>query len=102
MNKESIKKLIRKKGTIHQSLIAIEELSELQKAITKALRVDDGDDYVASDYKSNLHEEIADVMICIEQIKVIFNLNDGDIEAWKQAKEDRLSERYLETLEENI
>ena len=41
-------------------------------------------------------------MICIEQIKVIFNLNDGDIEAWKQAKEDRLSERYLETLEEHI
>ena len=102
MNKESIKKLIRKKGTIHQSLIAIEELSELQKAITKALRVDDGDDYVASDYKSNLHEEIADVLICIEQLKIIYNLSDEDIEAWKQAKEDRLSERYLETLEENI
>ena len=41
-------------------------------------------------------------MICIEQLKIIYNLSDEDIEAWKQAKEDRLSERYLETLEENI
>lgn len=68
-----------------QMIVAIEELSELQKELTKALRKKI--DRVA------ILEEYVDVMIMLEQIKILYELNDKDINLMKKMKLDRLRER---------
>lgn len=68
-----------------QMIVAIEELSELQKELTKALR--NKIDRVA------ILEECVDVMIMLEQIKILYELNDKDINLMKKMKLDRLRER---------
>ena len=70
---------------IAQMIVAIEELSELQKELTKALR--NKIDRVA------ILEEYVDVMIILEQIKILYKLNDKDINLMKKIKLDRLQER---------
>ena len=61
-----------------QIIVAIEEFSELTKALTKTLRGFDAKDSVA--------EEMADVEIMLGQLKVMF----GDNEEMFRAKLDRL------------
>lgn len=51
-----------------QLVVAIEELSELQKEVTKFLR--------GIGNAGNLAEETADVLICIEQIMYIFGIRE--------------------------
>ena len=68
-----------------QMIVAIEELSELQKELTKALR--NKIDRVA------ILEEYVDVTIMLEQIKILYELNDKDINLMKKMKLDRLRER---------
>lgn len=68
-----------------QMIVAIEELSELQKELTKALR--NKIDRVA------ILEEYVDVIIMLEQIKILYELNDKDINLMKKMKLDRLRER---------
>lgn len=60
----------------------MEELSELQKEISKALR-DKAD-------VNHITEEIADVEIVIEKLKKQFNIRDSNIEKWKQLKKNEL------------
>ena len=55
-------------GERNQLIVAIEELSECQKEICKILR--GGEDF------RNLAEEIADATIMLEQIQLIFSIND--------------------------
>lgn len=55
-------------GEQNQLIVAIEELSECQKEICKILRGGDG--------LRNLAEEIADAAIMLEQIQLIFSIND--------------------------
>ena len=55
-------------GEQNQLIVAIEELSECQKEICKILRGGDG--------LRNLAEEIADATIMLEQIQLIFSIND--------------------------
>ena len=43
--------------------------------------------------RENLIEEIADVMICLEQLKVIFHINEEELNCWIEAKENRLITR---------
>lgn len=79
-----------------QIVVAIEEMSEVIKALTKWLRKDiDGDDALAS-----IIEEVADATIMLEQIRIIFNINDAVCDAmdnklrrleYKMAEEDALS-----------
>ena len=54
-----------------QLIVALEELSELQKEITKNLRKKSNID--------NLIEEIADVQIIIEQLKYYFNIPEESV-----------------------
>lgn len=72
-----------------QVIVAIEELSELQKELCKSLR---NKDKINLD---NLIEEIADVEIMLEQMKIYFNLSNLKIILKKQEKIDRTKERYL-------
>lgn len=68
-----------------QIIIAIEELSELQKELCKSLR---------SNYNyGNIVEEIADVEIMLEQMKIYFEINENEIEEMKEIKLKRTKER---------
>lgn len=55
-------------GTNMQLIVALEEMSELQKEITKALRGDL--------HPMHLAEEVADATIMLEQVRQIFNINE--------------------------
>ena len=72
-----------------QFIVAIEECSELQKAITKHLRGND---------LSNVFEEVADVEIMIEQIRSLSEESNSKITEFKEKKLRRLSE-LLESIE---
>lgn len=87
MNKEKIfKALVHKFGVENQLIVAIEELSELQKELCKSLRKEEN--------KANICEEIADVEIMLEQIKLLFDIADV-VEMEKTQKIKRTAERYL-------
>lgn len=79
---EIYSKVIKKYGFEHQLIVAIEELSELQKELTKALR--------GKIRIDKLHEEIADVEIMICQLKMIYSMSE--IEIKKSEKLARLEE----------
>lgn len=68
-----------------QVIVAIEELSELQKELCKALRYN-------YNY-GNIVEEIADVEIMLEQMKIYFEINEDEIEGMKKIKINRTKER---------
>lgn len=76
-----IEKVIKKNGLDMQLTVAIEELSELQKAICKYKR---GEEH-------NIEEEIADVKIMIEQLETVFDKNK--IREWIDKKIERLDKR---------
>jgi Flp pilus assembly CpaF family ATPase len=78
--------LINKFGTKNQCIVAIEELSELQKEICKYLR--------GLGNLENLAEEIADVEIMLEQLKIIYACDSLVVEK-KDYKINRIKERYL-------
>lgn len=65
--------------------IAMEECSELIQAISKGKR--------GKLDKVNLAEEIADVLICVDWIKEIYNIEDKDVHTWLELKLSRVVER---------
>lgn len=71
-------------GDKMQMVVAVEELSECQKEICKIIR--GGEDF------SHLAEEIADTRIMLEQLSLIFNINDLVCEHM-DAKVQRLDDR---------
>ena len=75
-------------GHCHQIIKAIEEMAELQKEICKYLN-ETGIDQERMD---NISQEIADVEIMLEQLKIIFS-NQERVEDWKKLKLLRLEYR---------
>ena len=71
-------------GTDMQIIVACEEMSELQKELCKALR--------DKPRFSALAEEMADVEIMLDQLKMIF-ANGGDVAVFRRAKLERLEQR---------
>ena len=55
-------------GKANQLIVALEELSEVQKEICKVMRGQTSLDHLA--------EEIADATIMLEQVREIFSIND--------------------------
>ena len=68
-----------------QTVVAIEELSELQKELTKFLR--------GGGNKKHLTEEMADVLIMVTQLQLIYHVGDEDIREVMDYKLKRLEER---------
>lgn len=64
-----------------QSTICMEECAELIQAISKMKR--------GKDYRENLSEEIADVMISITQLRLIYGIKAEDINNWILKKQER-------------
>lgn len=86
------RKAIKKWGKELQSLMCIEEMTELMKEICKIIR----NDYkVTAEAKVKLAEEISDVEIMIEQLKLIYNIEDS-VKGWKSIKLRRLEQRLEE------
>lgn len=90
-NEESRKvvynKALSKWGEANQSVVAIEELSECQKEICKQLRGTGNMEHMA--------EEIADSIIMLEQLQMIFSI--GNLVAqYMDAKIERLDSRIGE------
>ena len=71
-------------GDRNQMIVAMEELSECQKEICKILR--GGENF------PHLAEEIADATIMLEQMRIMFNMNEQVCE-YMDKKVRRLEER---------
>lgn len=78
--------LINHYGTLNQKLIAIEEMAELQKAIVKHIRQESEENI------NSVIEEIADVQVMLEQLKMIFSCRSKTDEIM-DAKIDRQIKR---------
>lgn len=88
MRKTTLKRALDTYGVDMQQIVAMEELAELQKEISKHLRGADNLDHMA--------EEIADVKIMLEQLMMAFRLRDP-VETWVTRKMARLSDRLGES-----
>jgi NTP pyrophosphatase (non-canonical NTP hydrolase) len=82
---EIIKSAIRKNGKAMQTVVAIEEMSELQKELSKFIR--------GKGNRDNLIEEVADVLVMITQIQLMYALPDNEVERIMRLKLNRLKER---------
>ena len=72
-------------GITVQSVVCMEELAELQKEISKFIR--------GQGNWLSLREEIADVRICIDQLKMMYNISDEELEKEIRAKQYRTAKR---------
>lgn len=84
--------VLMKNGDHFQREIAIEECSELIKALCKYDRYFDDEEVDKRILRLNIIEEMADVEIMLEQLKLMFDFND-DFEKAKQMKLERLAKR---------
>lgn len=84
---------IRIHGSTMMQVIAMEELAELQKEISKAIRWEPRNktktDKEALKQKVHLAEEIADVLNCIRVVMRINGITDEDVEKMKYIKKMR-------------
>ena len=92
LQKNALVKALEKFGSISELIITVEELSELQKEVTKQLR-NEGK-------MENLVEEMAEVYIVMEYLKLIFAINAEDIKTEIAFKIDRLMSRLGEENEQ--
>lgn len=76
--------VIQEYGTHNQQLVAIEEMAELTQAIVKYER----------GVTHNIAEEIADVEIMLEQLKLMHNIGE-QVRYIKRKKKERLYKNIL-------
>lgn len=89
MTKDKIlKSAIARYGKTAQMIIAMEEMAELTKELSKFLRGAHNEDAIA--------EEIADVRIMLEQLEIMFDCA-GAAAVYKAAKVERLRKRLADT-----
>jgi len=82
--KKVFEKALNRFGAIAQIVMVFEEMSELQKALCKHLR--------GTGPRLNIAEEIADVEIMLDQMKLHFGLED-QVAYDREKKVSRLHER---------
>lgn len=78
---EKIKLLLNSKSDIENKAIIIEELSELQKEVTKDIR--------EKFNRDNFLEEMADVVIVLHMAKEIYNISENELEKAINKKMER-------------
>ena len=91
VNYYAVKKSIEHYGKDVQSTVCMEECSELIQAISKEKR--------GKSDKDHLAEEIADVIICIEMLKQIYNITEDEIYSWVITKQERTIKRIKKDLQ---
>lgn len=82
-------------GIEKQSLVAMEELAELQKAISKLVRnpEEKTKPLEFKGLRNNLIEEMADVLICMDQLIEYYQIQGIEIQDAIQAKQERQAKR---------
>ena len=85
---KTLKRAIEHYGADNQMKQAIEELAELIVAINKYTRYPD-----EIETKQHVTEEIADVLIMIDQLKIILDIQDYEINCYRDYKLHRLERR---------
>lgn len=85
-------------GIEKQSLVAMEELAELQKAISKLVRnpKENTKPLEFKGLRNNLIEEMADVLICMDQLIEFYKISQYEIQDIIQAKQKRQAKRLEE------
>lgn len=80
--------IIEANGANHQLAVAVEELVELSKELTKSIRgkID----------KMKVAEEIADVTICLLQLELMFGISKKEVDVFKKHKLERLEVFYID------
>lgn len=84
---DKVKLLLNSKSNTENKAIIIEELSELQKEITKDIR--------KKLNKEHLLEEIADVVIVLHMAKEIYNISESELDKAINKKMERNLSRLL-------
>ena len=93
IEKDLYERNIQYHGIEQETTIAMEECSELIQAISKCKR------YGCVDkHRDNLIEEIADVLIIINELQLIYDISNNDIENIKKYKMDRMDYRIKNNL----
>lgn len=94
INKETMNRY----GIERQSLVAMEELSELQKAVSKLVRnpEEKTKPLEFKGLRNNLIEEMADVIICMDQLKEYYKIKASDIQTIIDSKQARQAKRLEE------
>ena len=83
-----IKKMLNSQSVEVNKTIVIEELSELQKEVCKDLR--------GYERREEIKEEMADVYICLQMLKEIYNFSDEELEKMYERKMRRNIQRIKE------
>ena len=86
MNKDFIKALIQKYGVETQVLVAVGEMSELQKALLKNINRN-------SKNLTEVKEEMVDVSIMLEQLRYIYKISNREFSTIKKNKIERTKKR---------
>ena len=94
-DKQIIEETLERYGIERQSLVAMEELSELQKAISKLVcnPEEKTKPLEFKGLKNNLIEEMADVLICMDQLIEFYHIQRPDIQDIIRAKQERQAKR---------
>lgn len=90
---DTYKKAIKTYGEKAQKLMAIEEMSELTKEVCK--------DFRGKLDREHLIEEIADVLITLDQMLLIYEISEEEIYLMCERKMERLKER-MDTANDEI
>lgn len=85
INDEIVEKVIIHYGKENQSIVVVEECAELIQAVTKELR--------GKSWKLHVIEEMADVYICLEMLKQMYEITDSDLQEWIDFKQKRAVKR---------
>lgn len=71
--RKSYQKFLDAWGEDAQIMMAVEEMSELTKELCKYLRYKGWNENSVDAVRPNIHEEVADVLNCVEQLELIFD-----------------------------
>lgn len=85
ISKEELIQVIKNYGIHSQTIMLFEEMSELQKEVCKLYRKRGTIDHVI--------EELADVVIMLEQLQLMLNLEENKLQEIVDYKMDRLKKR---------
>lgn len=91
INKDVLEKAIKKYGVEKQLFVCMEEPAELIQAISKVERYPED-----STRMQDLIEEMADVTICLEYLKLIYNIRQEELDEWINRKVKRISKKIKE------
>lgn len=83
---ETIKQMIKWYGADEMKVICMEECAELIQAISKSLRG-------KPDSRDNLLEEMADVVICLRALKIMYDITPRALDKWIESKTLRNAKR---------